>query len=173
MDALLIVDMQEGILRGEPKHDLEGVVTRIDRLAARVRKRQGRVLFIQHGGAPGDVFEPLTPGWALLRAIKRMPGDKVVHKTFNDPFFDTPLESELSALAPERVLVTGWATDFCVDACVRSAVTRGFNVVVVGDCHTLSDRPHLRAPLVIEHHHYVWKNLIATEPVSVAYESEL
>jgi nicotinamidase-related amidase len=28
-DALLVIDMQEGLLRGAPKHDLPGVVARI------------------------------------------------------------------------------------------------------------------------------------------------
>jgi nicotinamidase-related amidase len=37
MDALLVVDMQVGLLQGDPKHDLAGVVQRINRLAARVR----------------------------------------------------------------------------------------------------------------------------------------
>jgi hypothetical protein len=29
MDALIVVDMQVGLLNGEPKHDLRGVVERI------------------------------------------------------------------------------------------------------------------------------------------------
>jgi nicotinamidase-related amidase len=102
-----------------------------------------------------------------------VPGDRVVHKTLNDPFFGTTLEATLTELCPERLLVTGWATDLCVDSCVRSAATLGFKVVAVGDCHTLSDRPHLRAPCVIEHHHWVWTNLIAAHPVKILYEPEI
>jgi hypothetical protein len=30
MDAMLIVDMQVGLLNGEPKHDLRGVIDRIN-----------------------------------------------------------------------------------------------------------------------------------------------
>ena len=41
MDAMLIVDMQVGLLNGEPKHDLRGVIDRINRLAARVREQVG------------------------------------------------------------------------------------------------------------------------------------
>ena len=36
MDAMLIVDMQVGLLSGDPKHDLHGVIDRINRLAAKV-----------------------------------------------------------------------------------------------------------------------------------------
>src|SRR5215471_12124283 len=66
----------------------------------------------------------------------------------------------MAQIAPDRVLVTGWATDFCVDATVRSAVSIGHHVVVVGDGHTRSDRPHLDAPTVITHHNWVWSGLI-------------
>ena len=44
MDALLVVDMQQGLQRGEPKHELDEVVARINRLSVRVRKRGGRVI---------------------------------------------------------------------------------------------------------------------------------
>ena len=39
--------MQVGLLNGEPKHDLRGVIERINRLAAKVRERSGLV-FMQH-----------------------------------------------------------------------------------------------------------------------------
>ena len=165
-DALLVVDMQEGLLRGAPKHDLPGVVARINRLARRVRQRGGAVVFVQHAGPAGDDFEPHTPGWRLLPALETEPTDRVVAKTLNDPFFETTLRSELAALGAERVLVTGWATDLCVDATVRSAAALGFEVIAVADGHTVSDRPHLPAAKVIDHHHWVWANLIARHPVA-------
>ena len=43
MDALIVVDMQVGLLNGEPKHDLRGVIERINRLAAKIRERSGVV----------------------------------------------------------------------------------------------------------------------------------
>ena len=81
MDALIVVDMQVGLVNGEPKHDLSGVVERINRLAAKVRERSGSVIFIQHCGGKGDEFEPETPGWALLPELHRAPADIVVRKT--------------------------------------------------------------------------------------------
>ena len=137
MDVLLVVDMQEGLLSGGPKHDL------------------------------------LTPGWQLLSTIKTEPGDRLVSKTLNDPFFKTSLQSDLAELRAERVLVAGWATDLGVDATVRSAAALGFKVVAVADCHTVSDRPHLSAEKVIDHHHWVWANLLAPHPVRIAREAEV
>jgi nicotinamidase-related amidase len=173
MDALLIIDMQVGLLSGDPKHDLPGVIDRINRLAARVRERSGTVIFVQHCGCKGDEFESQTPGWALLPDLVRDPADVVVHKQMNDPFAGADLRARLDEVAPDRVLVTGWATDLCVDATVRSAVSNHHNVVVVADAHTLSDRPHLDALSVIRHHHWIWSNLITQKPLQLALTDEL
>jgi len=173
MDAMLVVDMQAGLLDGDPKHDLQGVVDRINRLAARVREQSGMVIFIQHCGGKGDDFEPETPGWAFLPELVRDPADVIVQKQMNDPFAGAELQARLNRIAPDRVLVTGWATDLCVDATVRSAVSNLHNVVVVTDAHTLSDRPHLDALGVIQHHHWVWSHLITPKPVRLATTDEL
>jgi nicotinamidase-related amidase len=79
----------------------------------------------------------------------------------------------LEEMAPGQVRIAGWATDFCVDATVRSAVSNDHHVVVVADAHTLSDRPHLDAPTVIRHHNWVWSHLISNRSIRVASAAEL
>jgi nicotinamidase-related amidase len=173
MDAMLVVDMQVGLLNGAPKHDLAGVVERINRLAANIRSSSGRVIFVQHCGVAGDDFEPHSPGWTLLPELHRETADLVIEKCLNDPFVGTDLQTRLLEIAPERVLVTGWATDLCVDATVRSAVAHNHRVVAVADGHTLSDRPHLDAASIIRHHNWVWSELITRRSIKVATAHEL
>ncbi len=173
MEALIVVDMQVGLLDGMPKHELAAVVGRINKLAARVRAGAGRVILIRHSGPAGDAYEPGSRGWQFLPGIDRRADDIVVAKTLNDPFCGTELQATLEGLSPDRLLVAGWATDFCVDSTVRSAVSNGHKVVVVADGHTVSDRPHLDAPSVIRHHNWIWKNLIAARPVEIVAADEL
>lgn len=170
-DILIVVDMQVGLLDGLPKHDLEGVVQRINALASRVRAQGGAVVWIRHCG--GEGFERQTPGWSFLPELDRQPADIVVEKTLNDAFAGTSLDDTLQRRAPGRLLIVGWATDFCVDTTVRSAVSRDYHVVVVGDAHTLSDRPHLAAPDVIRHHNWVWTGLLSNRSIRVATTDEL
>lgn len=168
MDAMIVVDMQVGLLNGAPKHDLQGVLDRINRLAVMVRGRSGKVIWIQHCGGSGDDFEPNRSGWLLLPQLDRQRNDIVVQKTLNDPFAGTALQAILQEIDARRVLIAGWATDLCVDATVRSAVSNNHNVVVVSDGHTLNDRPHLDAPSVIRHHNWVWSNLLSNRSIRVA-----
>lgn len=173
MDALIVVDMQVGLLNGAPKHDLPGVIGRINSLSAAVRRRSGKVVWIRHGGPVGDDFAPNAPGWAFLPELDRRAGDIVVEKALNDPFAGTSLRTTLQQISADRILVVGWATDFCVDSTVRSAVSNGYDVVAVSDGHTLSDRPHLAAPAVIAHHNWVWSDLITRRSIAVKPTAQL
>jgi nicotinamidase-related amidase len=107
MDAMIVVDMQVGLLAGPRKHDLAGVVARINRLTAWVRGGSGRVIWIQHAGDTGDEFEPNKPGWYLLPELEHRPGDTVVRKTLNDAFASTELKAVLDDIAPRSRAARG------------------------------------------------------------------
>ncbi|MGL5287516.1 MAG: isochorismatase family protein [Aeromonas sp.] len=158
-DVLLVIDMQAGLFE-QPRHRDAQVVDNINRLAASVRKAGGHVLFIQHDGLAGEEVEPGTPGWALLPTLDVHKEDGQLSKSACDGFLGTDLAARLRILAPKRLLISGCATDFCVDTTLRSAAALGFNVVAVTDAHTTADRPHLNAEQIIAHHHWMWEGLI-------------
>ncbi len=173
MDALLVIDMQRAMLGGAPKLALPDVIQRINQLAAMIRRHSGLVVWIQHDGPPGDSFAPDAPGWHLLPDLDRREGDALVRKRLNDAYAGTDLAAILAQASVGRVLVTGWATDFCVDAAVRSSVSQGFDVVAVSDAHTVADRPKLSAAAVIDYHNWLWADLIPSRTIRVASTAEL
>lgn len=161
-DALIVIDLQQGAFGdATPKHDAAGLVGRLNELAGAVRARGGAVVFVQHDGLPGEPFHPDLPGWKLLDALDRQPADTMIRKTSCDAFLGTPLDDFLRSQAVDRLIITGWATDYCVDTTVRSALARGYPTVVPSDGHTVADRPHLSARQIIAHHNAIWANFIA------------
>ena len=60
-------------------------------------------------------------------------------------------------------MVSGCATDFCVDSTIRSALSKDFNITVIADTHTTADKPYLNAQKIIQHHNFVWQNMIPTK----------
>jgi nicotinamidase-related amidase len=166
-DALLVIDMQDAAISQGRQHDLDGVIDRINTLSAAVRAMSGTVIYVLHDGVPGDPWEPTSAGWQISSRMMRGPRDRVVRKCTNDAFHETELDTLLKQLEPAHVLVCGWATDFCVDSSVRSAVVRGHHVVVVADGHTCDDRAHLAASAIIAHHNATWSGLIAPGKVEV------
>ena len=161
-DALIIIDMQQGaFVEGPPIHDATGLIGRLNKLADAVRARDGAVVFIQHDGPPGDPFHPDRPGWKLIEDLAPRPTDTVIRKKSCDAFLETSLDEFLRAHAIDRLIITGWTTDYCVDTTVRSALARGYPTVVPSDGHTASNRPHLPAEKIIEHHNAIWADFIA------------
>ena len=172
-DALLVVDMQVGLFAGTPKHDAAGLVERLNGLARRIRASGGRIVFVRHTAPDGD-FREGTPGWQLLPELEVEDGDALIAKSTCDSFAGTELAALLPPGATSRLIVTGCATDFCVDTTVRSAAIRGYQVWAPSDGHTVADRPHLSASQIIAHHNYVWSDFIAPRgPIRVTPIAEI
>jgi nicotinamidase-related amidase len=160
--ALIVIDMQQGSFTdAAPKFDAGGLTRRLNNLAAAVRRTNGAVVFIQHDGPPGDPHHPDLPGWQLLADLDVHEGDVVIRKKSCDAFLGTTLDDFLHSGSIDRLIITGSATDYCVDTTVRSALARSYATIVPVDGHTTSDRPHLSAEKIIEHHNAIWADFIA------------
>ena len=173
--ALVVIDMQQGSFTPQtPRHDAAGVVARINLLAQRVRAGGGPVIFVQHDGPPGDPHHPEASGWHLLPDLEVRDGDRFVRKRACDAFLDSGLEELLRSAAIRSLIVTGCATEFCVDTTVRSALARSFCTIVPQDAHTTADRPHLPAVQIIAHHNATWADFISPAgPAKVCAGAEI
>ncbi len=168
--ALLIIDMQKGSFTEiTPRFDADGVVTRINELSSIARDLDVPVICIQHDGTGTGEFEKNSSEWENLDALLIEPSDILIDKYANDVFYKSNLQNTLSKLAISQLLITGCATDFCVESTVQSALTKEYDVIVVEDGHTTGDRPHMTAGEVIKHYNWVWQHMIPTQgKVSVA-----
>jgi nicotinamidase-related amidase len=158
--ALLIVDVQAGLF-ATPRFDAENLIMRLNGVAGRLRRQGALVIFVQHCGPEGDPLHPSQPGHALHEDLVVEEDDVRVAKASCDAFLNTTLASQLAARGVDEVVVTGFATEFCVDTTIRSALAHGFRTVVPMDGHTTADRAHLSADRVIEHHNETWRWLIS------------
>jgi nicotinamidase-related amidase len=157
--GLLVIDMQVGLFEGEPPcHDADGVVERINTLACAVRAKGGRVFFVQHENDTS--YAPGARLWQLLPTLDHQPEDVYVGKTACDCFYRSDLEKVLRERGIDRLLVTGCATELCVDTTARVAASKDYEIVVVADGHTTKDRPVLKAEEIIAHHNWVWSILL-------------
>lgn len=157
MNTLLIVDMQNAWLNREtPRLDKAGVIARINHAAQRTRTLGGKVIFVQHCDE-----NSLTGSdeWQIDANLIVLGDDGRVNKTACDSFADTSLLAQLQSNGTETLIICGLATEFCLDTTIRAAPSHGFNVVVLSDAHTTGDRPHMKAPAIIEHHNWVWANM--------------
>lgn len=157
--ALVIIDLQEGILTGiagrrteETEAALDAMVWRVAALLKRARAAGVPVIYVQHEGPPGHRLEPGSAGYPIREEIAARRGDVTVHKRYCDAFFETTLQSELQKLGAEHLIVAGCMTQFCIDTSVRRAVSLGYDVTLVGDGHMTADSGALTFEQIIAHH---------------------
>jgi nicotinamidase-related amidase len=163
MKALLIIDMQKtSFTPATPRHNSDLVIQRINKLSQRFRLNGDKVIFIQHDGTREGFCIPGTDEWEILSSLDRESGDLIISKTANDSFYKTRLKDELIRLNISELVVTGCATDFCVDSTVKSALVNDFNIIVIKDAHTTADRPNLKAGQVIDHYNWIWSEMSPT-----------
>lgn len=142
--ALLVIDLQPALLTGA--HDLDACLSRVAGLADRARSAGAPVVYLrQRLDAPADVHPAVAP----------RPGDVVLDKNSADGFLDSGLGDVLAETGVRRVAVTGYATEYCVDSTSRSALSHGYDLVLVSDGHSTPERPDGVVPTaaqIIAHH---------------------
>lgn len=96
------------------------------------------------GGAPKiGMFKLGTWGTEIHPGLEQRPEDLQIVKHRVSPFYATTLMAQLSALGIRRIYCSGVATQAVVQACVRDAHDRDFEVVVIEDaCCTHSEQEH-------------------------------
>ncbi|CAJ0993424.1 hypothetical protein SODG_002081 [Sodalis praecaptivus] len=72
-------------------------------------------------------------------------------KTTANAFLNTSLRDVLLAAGVKHLLITGYASEFCVDTTVRAAAALGYDVTLVSDAHTTHYKPHASAADIIKH----------------------
>lgn len=80
------------------------------------------------------LFVPGTWGAELVDGLPVEPGDLVVEKPTYDALFETGLGDDLRRRGIDTIAVAGVTSHCCVDATVRAAFVRGFDVLVLSDC---------------------------------------
>ncbi|MFD3508599.1 isochorismatase family protein [Nocardia sp. NPDC058666] len=153
--ALLVVDVQNGVVDEAPRRD--EVVANIATLVGRARAADVPVLWIQHSDE--ELVEGTDP-WRYVPELVRADTEPLVPKRYGDSFEDTPLEGLLAAVGAGHLVVTGAESDACVRSTIHGAFTRGYDVTLVADAHTAGDKTRWGAPKpeeVIAHTNLYWQ----------------
>ena len=172
--ALLVIDVQHGLLDREPRPlEADEVVSRINSLAAAARIANCPVVFIQHE-RHGSPLEHGSDFWQLAHGLAIEPTDHLLRKTTPDSFMGTKLEALLREHGVDSVVVTGYACEFCVDTTTRRAAGLGFAVTLAADAHTTHDKPHATAAQIRAHENATLPNMVSfARPIAAVPTAEI
>ncbi|QTZ95723.1 isochorismatase family protein [Streptomyces auratus] len=168
--ALLVVDVQKGVVEGAHQRDV--VVANVAGLVERARREGVPVVWVQHSD------EELTrgsDGWRIVPELTPEDAEPLVEKSYGDSFEDTTLETVLSGLGVGRLVVAGAETDACIRSTLHGAFTRGYDATLVSDAHTTGDKTAWGAPppdQVIAHANLYWTYQTAPGRTAGAVETK-
>lgn len=163
--ALLIVDVQVGLVQLMPAEIQGRVLSRIETLLTKARSSGTLVIYIQHDGSKGHPLETHTKGWEIHPLLKPADGEPVIRKRESDSFFETTLQPELERRGITRLIISGGMTEYCVDTTCRRATSLGYDVTLASDAHLTRDNGVLSAAQIIAHHNFVLDDFGAGEHV--------
>ena len=153
MYALLILDMQVGLVHGPDKPwRCPQLLETINTLMEKARSAGAAIFLARHIGPVGSPIEPGSPLTLLAPELKLLGGEVVFEKHRPNAFTQTDLADQLRACGATGVVVAGMKTQYCVDSTCRAARDLGFDAVLIADGHTCSDNAELKAEQIIAHH---------------------
>ncbi|MGO4307218.1 isochorismatase family protein [Cupriavidus sp. RAF12] len=144
MTALIVIDLQKGILALPTAHPTDAIVANAARLAEGFRQHGLPVVLVNVAGrAPGRTEQsargstaPPADWTELSPALNRQPTDHLVTKHTWGAFRNTELESRLKGLGVTQVVVVGVATSIGVESTAREAHSLGLHVTLATDAMT-------------------------------------
>lgn len=150
--ALIVIDLQKGIVGLPTAHPIDDVIGNACRLMEAFRQRDLSVVLVNVTGvSPGRVEQSrlrgeFPPGWAdLIPQLHPQPQDHLVTKRTRGAFTGTDLDAYLKERGVTQVVVVGVATSSGVESTARHAYENGFNVTLPIDAMTdlsLEDHTH-------------------------------
>jgi nicotinamidase-related amidase len=141
--ALLVIDLQKGIVALPRAHPVPPVLERAAALAGAFRRHGLPVVLVRVAGAPPGRAEVtrsmagLPPEWSeLVPELQQQPGDHVLTKRSWGAFTGTGLADWLRARSVTQVVLAGIATSIGVESTARQAHELGLHVTLAVDAMT-------------------------------------
>jgi nicotinamidase-related amidase len=141
--ALIVIDLQKGIVGLPCVHPIERVIERAHLLVQTFRRHGLPVVLVNVTGvAPGRTEQPRStaqrpPGWSeLIPELDPQPADLLITKQTWGAFANTTLGATLRQQGVTQVVILGVATATGVESTARQAYEQGFNVTLAIDAMT-------------------------------------
>lgn len=140
--ALVVIDMQKGIVGMPTAHPAADITGRVAALAGAFRGNGLPVILVNVSGPPPGRTEtkrnaPVSADWTeLIPELNRQATDYTITKQQLGAFYGTALEMILRRRGVTQIVLVGISTSIGVESTARTAYDQGYNVVLVVDAMT-------------------------------------
>ena len=167
---LLVIDMQKGIV-DEDLYAFDIFMDRTVRLIDAARKNNVEVIFVQHDAGKGSGLSVGDDAFEIIDRIRPMQGEKVFVKTINSCFGNKDFKQYMKSQEDKRLMIVGLQTNYCIDATVKSAFERGYEVIIPEGTNSTFDNDYMTGETAVRYYNEdVWEGLADVVPFEEALE---
>ncbi|MBO4667635.1 MAG: isochorismatase family protein [Bacilli bacterium] len=157
---LLVVDMQKALVCRD-LYQYETLTKRIIRLVTKARKGKTEVIFFQHDAGENTGLSKGDIGFEIIGDLKPLDNEKVFTKTINSCFGNSEFKNYMEKQKDKRIMIVGLQTNYCIDATVKSAFERGYEVIIPKGTNSTFDNKYMSAKTTVDYYNLdVWEGLV-------------
>ena len=158
---LIVIDMQKALLDDE-LYNLNGLLENISKLIEAARANRVEVIYVQHDAGEGSGFSVGDEAFEIADEVAPQAGEKVFVKRASSSFTNREFAAYLEKEEGDTLLIVGLQTNFCIDATVKSAFERGYDVIIPDGTNSTFDNPYMSGKTTYEYYmNEVWPDLFA------------
>lgn len=139
---LLVIDVQKGIT-DDRLYAYERFIENTTAIIDTARRNNIEVIYVQHDDGPGTGFSIGDIDYEIADQVKPMPEEKIYSKSINSCFGNKELVAYLEKKGEDTLVIVGLQTDFCIDASIKSALERGYHVIVPEGTNSTFDNDYM------------------------------
>ena len=156
---LLVVDMQKCLV-DEELYDYDSFVEKTAKLVDAARKNRVEVIYVQHDAGPGSGLSAGDDGFEIADQVSPEEGEKIFIKTINSCFGNKEFKEYMEQQEDKRLMIIGLQTNYCIDATVKSAFERGYEVIIPEGTNSTFDNDYMTGETTVRYYNEdVWDNV--------------
>ena len=158
---LIVIDMQKALMVDE-LYNFNGLLENIPKLIRAARENHVEVIYVQHDAGAGTGFSVGDEAFGIADEVAPKAGEKAFVKTINSAFGNKAFAAYLEDAKDNTLMIVGLQTNFCIDATVKSAFERGYDVILPEGTNSTFDNPYMSGKTTYEYYmNEVWPDLFA------------
>lgn len=142
--VLLVIDIQKGITDSR-LYNFDSFIDNTVKIIDSARKNHVEIIYVQHDDGPGTGFSVGDEDFEIAEQVKPQADEKIFYKTINSCFGNAELADYLKKIGEKQLMIVGLQTNFCIDATVKSAFERGYEVIIPEGTNSTFDNDYMDA----------------------------
>ena len=158
---LLVIDMQKGIA-DEELYAYDSFMEKTASLVETARKNNVEVVYVRHDAGEGSGMTAGDEDFEIVGAVAPRAGEKVFDKTINSCFGNKDFKAYMEQQEDRRLMIIGLQTNWCIDATVKSAFERGYEVIIPEGTNSTFDNDYMDGETTVRYYNEeIWPDSFA------------